>query len=137
MSRAKRTAEEIEEARSIGRALYLLRQSRGLTPVELSTAAGVTAATIHRYERGCCNSPRHKTIKSLMDALGLPVPLLYQTQQLVDEVVMGTSPADGRPQICRQDALRLAQEVGKAVAHCCLAFMELQAGGWEGKRHGE
>jgi hypothetical protein len=37
----------------------------------------------------------------------------------------------------RKAALRLAQEAGKAVAHCCLAFMELQAGGWEGRRDAE
>jgi hypothetical protein len=47
----------------------------------------------------------------------------------------GTLPPDTRtpqPQagMSRQAALRLAQEAGKAVAHCCLAFMEIQAGGW-------
>ncbi len=47
----------------------------------------------------------------------------------------GTLPPDTRtpqPQagMSRQAAPRLAQEAGKAVAHCCLAFMEIQAGGW-------
>ena len=45
----------------------------------------------------------------------------------------GTLPPDTRaPQagMPRQAALRLAQEAGKAVAHCCLAFMEVAVGGW-------
>jgi hypothetical protein len=42
----------------------------------------------------------------------------------------GTLPPDDRAEQ-RKAALPLAQECGRAVAHCCLAFMELQAGGWE------
>jgi hypothetical protein len=70
---------------------------------------------------------------------------LYHAQQSTAHLVGGeaaeedgTLPPDTRaPLVARKDALRLAQEAGKAVAHCCLAFMELQAGGWEDARHGE
>jgi hypothetical protein len=31
----------------------------------------------------------------------------------------------------RRAALKMAQEVGKAFAHVTLAFLALQAGGWE------
>jgi hypothetical protein len=54
---------------------------------------------------------------------------------LVEKIERRLSSASAR--IPRTRALRLAQEAGKAVAHCCLAFMELQAGGWEDTRHGE
>ena len=43
----------------------------------------------------------------------------------------GTLPPDRSLRVSRENALRLAQEAGKAVAHVALAFMELQAGGWE------
>ncbi|HXO43298.1 MAG TPA: hypothetical protein VN999_17740 [Thermoanaerobaculia bacterium] len=39
-------------------------------------------------------------------------------------------PARVPPAVARHAAVELAQEVGKAVAHVALAFMELQAGGW-------
>jgi hypothetical protein len=64
---------------------------------------------------------------------------LYRAQQTAGEcggkVEDGTLPPDTRatpqpaPTTSHQAAVRLAQECGKAVAHCCLAFMELQAAG--------
>jgi hypothetical protein len=69
--------------------------------------------------------------------MGATMEDLYRAQQSSAEVTGkvedGTLPPDTRttppPTISHHHAtVRLAQECGKAVAHCCLAFMELQAG---------
>ena len=88
--------------------------------------------------------PRLDTIRRIVASLDLTMTDLYRAQHFAlhppgeGGEEDGTLPPDTRaPQVCRKDALRLAQEAGKAVAHCCLAFMEIQAGGWEDARHGE
>jgi hypothetical protein len=62
---------------------------------------------------------------------------LYRAQQSAGDhggrIEDGTLPPDTRmppPATPHKAAVRLAQECGKAVAHCCLAFLELQAAGW-------
>jgi hypothetical protein len=73
----------------------------------------------------------------ILSALDLPYSALLRAQALVGDpsgVDDGGPDLDlpGRvpPAAARRAALELAQEVGKAVAHVALAFMELQAGGW-------
>jgi hypothetical protein len=82
--------------------------------------------------------PRVDTLHRIVAGLDLTMADLYRAQEAVTCLPGGeageedgTLPPDTRaPLVARKDALRLAQEAGKAVAHCCLAFMELQAGGW-------
>ena len=86
--------------------------------------------------------PRLDTLRRIVAALDLTMADLLCAQQTVMRLPDGsasdedgTLPPDTRgplPQagMSRQAALHLAQEAGKAVAHCCLAFMEIQAGGW-------
>jgi transcriptional regulator with XRE-family HTH domain len=138
------TRKNPEDARLIGLALRRLRKAAGFTLNQLSDASGSTPSTLSRYERGH-QMPRLDTLRRIVAALDLTMADLYSAQQSVTHLVGGeageedgTLPPDTRaPLVSRQAALHLAQEAGKAVAHCCLAFMELQAGGWEDVRHGE
>ena len=133
-----------DAARETGLALMLLRRSRGMTLHQVSKATGVARCRLSSYETGKTMPRSDGTMQAILHALGLPVAalsearcLVYEARRLTGEVT-GGEPADGdgslppdsRAQVSRKDALRLAQEAGKAVAHCCLAFMELQAGGW-------
>jgi transcriptional regulator with XRE-family HTH domain len=135
------------EARSIGLALLVLRRAAGMTPDEVSEASGVTRSNISRFETGK-TMPRYDTMRRLVTAMHFPIGALHDAQRVVDGLMGremgddaggdGTLPPDRpSPTLARQAALQLAQEVGKAVAHCCLAFMELQTGGWWDGRHGE
>ena len=58
-----------EEAAEMGATLRLLRQSMGITQLELSDLSGVAGATIDRIERG--HVPNLMTLCRLADALGL------------------------------------------------------------------
>jgi transcriptional regulator with XRE-family HTH domain len=130
-----------EEGHTIGLALLFLRRDAGLTLRQLSAATGSTPANLSRYEKGR-QMPRLDTLRRVIAALGLTMADLLRAQETVMHLPDGrtsdedgTLPPDTRaplPQagMSRQAALRLAQEAGKAVAHCCLAFMEIQAGGW-------
>ena len=140
MSRPRRTRKQIEEgreeAKALGIALMVLRRSRGLNLFQLSQACGATRSSLSRYETGK-QLPRLDTLRPIMKAIGLPTATLYEMQRLVEELTQGRDEGDDgalpparRPLVPRKDALRLAQEAGKAVAHVVLAFMELQAGGW-------
>jgi transcriptional regulator with XRE-family HTH domain len=52
MSRAKKSAEEIEEAKLLGKALAALRVSRGLTQRQVAELAGLNPQRICKAERG-------------------------------------------------------------------------------------
>lgn len=78
--------------------------------------------------------PRLDTLRRIVAGLGLTMADLYRAQQTVTHLPDGkaedgTLPPDTRSSqagMDRQAALRLAKEPGKAIAHCCLAFMEIQ-----------
>ena len=131
------TRRNPKEMHTVGLALMFLRRDAGLTLRALSAATGSTPASLSRYELGR-QMPRLDTLRRIVAGLGLTMIDLYRAQQTVTQLPDGddedgTLPPDTRaPQagMDRQAALRLAQEAGKAVAHCCLAFMEIQAGGW-------
>jgi transcriptional regulator with XRE-family HTH domain len=113
-----------------GQALTILRVSRGMSRIQLAEAAGVSPVGISQYERGQ-HKPREETLSRILEALDLPPEAIDRAQDFARHPVSdGTLPPDDRGEQ-RKAALRLAQECGRAVAHCCLAFMELQAGGWE------
>jgi transcriptional regulator with XRE-family HTH domain len=137
-----------EEGHTVGLALHFLRRDAGLTLRQLSAATGSTPSSLSRYEKGR-QMPRLDTLRRIVAALDLTMADLLRAQQTVTRLPDGSANEDGtlppdtrEPQagMSRQAALRLAQEAGKAVAHCCLAFMEIQAGGWRlpsaaGERH--
>jgi transcriptional regulator with XRE-family HTH domain len=133
-----------EDARLIGLALRRLRWNACLTLAQLSEASGSTPSNLSRYEQGH-QMPRVDTLHRIVAGLDLTMADLYRAQEAVTCLPGGeageedgTLPPDTRaPLVSRKDALRLAQEAGKAVAHCCLAFMELQAGGWEESARGK
>ena len=109
----------------------ILRVSRGMSRAELAEAAEVLPISITNYKRGR-NRPREDTLDRIMEALSLPLDAVDRAEEFARHpaaVSDGTLPPDDRGEQ-RKAALRLAQECGRAVAHCCLAFMELQAGGW-------
>jgi transcriptional regulator with XRE-family HTH domain len=124
-----------------GRALAVLRLSRGMSRSELCRAARISPSNLSTYERSVTR-PREETLGRLLAALKLPPAALERAQDFARYPMGrdGTLPPDERassPATSRQAALKLAQEVGKAFAHVTLAFLELQAGGWEDGRHGE
>jgi transcriptional regulator with XRE-family HTH domain len=136
MSRQRKTEEEIQEAKQLGRALAILRTAAGMTQIEVAEKAAVTKQVVCKIEHGSI-SPRHSVVKRLLSSMDVTVSALHRAQELIQdpsgEVNEGIEDApDFRSsEEGHLTAVRLAQEAGKAVAHCCLAFMELQAGGWQ------
>jgi transcriptional regulator with XRE-family HTH domain len=134
MSRVKKSADEIEEAKLLGKALATLRVSRGITQRQVAELSGIDQQRICKAERGVFY-PRHSNLKRILAGMGVTFAALHRAQELVQDLMgegadpMMDAPAY-TPEEAHQAAVRLAQEAGKAVAHCCLAFMELQAGGW-------
>jgi transcriptional regulator with XRE-family HTH domain len=133
----KRRERDPEESQTVGLAILRLRREAGMTTRQLSAASGLPVAALGRYEQGH-SLPRVETLRRIVAAMGLTMMDLYRAQQSAGEcaekIEDGTLPPDTRtpPPTAHKAALRLAQECGKAVAHCCLAFLELQAGGWTG-----
>jgi|SRR5579864_1935531 hypothetical protein len=77
--------------------------------------------------------PRHVTLKRILSGMGVTFAALHRAQELVEnpmgEVTEPIAP-DFTPEEAHQAAVRLARKAGKAVAHCCLSFMEMGAHGW-------
>lgn len=136
MSRQRKTAEEIQEAKILGRALAILRTAAGMTQMQLAEKAALTKQQICKIERGYIDL-RQSSLKRILDGMDVTFAAFHRAQELVEDPMgEANTPIDDGPDFMaseegHQTAVRLAQEAGKAVAHCCLAFMELQAGGWE------
>jgi len=123
-----------------GRALAILRLSRGMSRQELCRAARVSPSNLSEYERGV-TWPREENLTRMLNALDLPPEAIERAKHFAQYPMGrdGTLPPDVRlpeSNVSRTAALKLAQEVGKAFAHVTLAFLELKAGGWEEGRHG-
>jgi transcriptional regulator with XRE-family HTH domain len=122
-----------------GRALAILRLSRGMSRTELCRAARVSPGNLSEYERGIAR-PREENLTRLLDALDFSPEALERAEAFAQYPMGkdGTLPPDVRhdPDVSRKAALKLAQEVGKAFAHVTLAYLELRAGGWEEGGHG-
>jgi transcriptional regulator with XRE-family HTH domain len=142
-----------EQVRSVGLALLMLRSNCGMTQRAICEASGVTRSNLSRYE-SCRAMPRLDTLRRIVAAMGSTMEDLYRAQVVREEFTEGGAarrevahlggasaeprPRHRAPRPGHAAAVRLAQECGKAVAHCCLAFMELQAGGWrQGERDGQ
>jgi len=128
-------------AELFGRALAILRLSRGFSRIQLAQAARVTPGNLSDYERGR-SKPHQATVDRLLAAMGLPPEAIDRAQTFARYPLGkdGTLPPDVRlpeSDVSRKAALKLAQEVGKAFAHVTLAFLELRAGGWQETRDGE
>jgi transcriptional regulator with XRE-family HTH domain len=135
--RARPRKRNADEAEIVGRALLAARRASGMTLRQLAAESGVTLTSICRYEHGELQ-PRARNLRRIVEALGLTMTDLYRAQRQAEEQGEdGTLPPDTRTPPAdtlagsHKAAIRLAQECGKAVAHCCLAFIELQAGGWD------
>lgn len=59
-----------------GERLRLLREERGMTLRQLAEAAGVSEATIQRYECGVIKNPPRERISAMADALGVQAAAL-------------------------------------------------------------
>ncbi len=131
----KKTEEEIREAKLLGRALAILRTAAGMTQIQLAEKAALTKQQICKIERGYID-PRQSSLKRILSSMDVTVAALHRAQELIQDPSGEVAESiDDAPDFMaseegHQAALRLAQEAGRAVAHCCLAFMELQAGGW-------
>ena len=136
MSRRRRTEDEIQEAKLLGRALAILRTAAGMTQIEVAEKAAVTKQVVCKIEHGNI-SPRHSVLMRILGGMDVTFAALARARELIQDPSgeENTPLEDDAPDFRsseegHQTAVRLAQEAGKAVAHCCLAFMELQAGGW-------
>jgi transcriptional regulator with XRE-family HTH domain len=133
MSRVKKTTEEIEEAKLLGKALAALRVSRGMTQRRVAELSGLNPQQICKAERGQFY-PRHSNLKRILAGISVTFAALHRAQELVadpmGEVAEEIDAPDFTPEEAHQAAVRLAQEADKAVAHCCLSFMEMGARGW-------
>jgi transcriptional regulator with XRE-family HTH domain len=113
------------ETERVGKALTFLRLSRGLKQTVIADRAGMTRARLSQYMRGKA-MPRYESLCRLLKAMGVTMADLEHAKNITDT----REPMDSAE--AHATAVRLAQECGRAVAHCCLAFMELQVGGWTG-----
>jgi transcriptional regulator with XRE-family HTH domain len=133
MSRHQKTEDEIQEAKLLGRALVTLRMSRGMSQRQVAAKAGITGPRLSSTENGH-HYPRQAILKRILDALGVTFAALHRAQELVEDPMGESDTSIDAPDFiaeeAHQAAVRLAQEAGKAVAHCCLAFMEVGAKGW-------
>ncbi len=132
---------DADEAQLIGLAILKLRRESGITLRQLAAQAGCTSTALTQYEQGS-RQPSAPTLQRIVAAMGFTLTDLYRAQQSTagqgGPPEDGTLPPDTRtpPARSHKDTLRLAQECGKAVAHCCLAFMELQSGTWRARGAG-
>ena len=60
-------------ANELGHLLAAFRSSAGLSQEELAGVSGVSASTVSDIERGVSRAPRYSTLRTLADALGMPV----------------------------------------------------------------
>ena len=83
-------------------------------------------------ERGQ-NYPRQGILKRYLAGMDLTFAALHRAQELViDPMGESAEPLDAPdfiPEEARLAAVKLAQEAGKAVAHCCLGGLPQRAGG--------
>src|ERR1700730_18119336 len=119
-----------ELRKSFGLGLMVLRRQHGLTVVDVSRQTGLSRQHLSSYERGK-SMPTIESLQKLSNALGVPIGNFYQAQLQIERIGNGTegeqeesgdgtSPPHSRepvPAITHKAALKLAQEVGKAVAH--------------------
>ncbi len=110
----------------------------------------------HRQPRPALPGPAHRPEEEAAPRL-LAVRLLLLTGARRDEILdlrwRGCEPGDGastcpkarpvrnrspwgRPRCLRRRGASREAPCGKTVAHCCLTFPELQAGGWHDAYHG-
>jgi transcriptional regulator with XRE-family HTH domain len=136
MSRAKKSAEEIEEAKLLGQALATLRIARGMSQGQVAERAGLTPQRVCKMERGY-SYPRQYSLRRFLEAMGVSFAALHRAQELVQdpmgEVAEPIDAPDFTPEEAHQAAVKLAQEAGRAVAHVALTFMEMGAKGWKGR----
>jgi transcriptional regulator with XRE-family HTH domain len=144
VSRRRRRRPDPRETQCIGLALLMLRRARGMSTQAVQDATGCTKSMLSIIETGK-RQPSLETLRRVTECMGYSMADLWHAHELAKELAEaekrlpgasssgdGTLPPDDRwpPEEARKAAVKLAQEVGRAVAHCCLAFMELQAGGW-------
>jgi transcriptional regulator with XRE-family HTH domain len=107
--------------------------SRGMTQRQVAELSGLNLQRICKAERGQFY-PRHGHLKLILAGISVTFATLHRPQELVadpmGEAAEAIDAPDFTPEEAHQAAVRLAQEAGKAVAHCCLPFMEMGAHGW-------
>ncbi len=134
MSRVKKSAEEIEEAKLLGKALAALRVSRGMTQGQVAELAGLNPQRICKAERGQFY-PRHSSIKRILAGMGVTFATLHRAQELVadpmGEVAEPMDTPDFTPEEAHQAAVRWRRkpERRSPTAACRSWRWALAAGG--------
>jgi transcriptional regulator with XRE-family HTH domain len=76
----------MEYRERVAMALRAVRDYLGMTQGELGEMAGVSGATISRYEAGAVDKPAAEQLVQIAHALGVPVALLVDPPTSADEV---------------------------------------------------
>ena len=84
MSRPTKSAEEIEEAKLLGKALAALRVSHGMTQRQVTDLAGLNPQQICKDERGTAY-PRHGQLLHILSGLCVTFAALHRAQELVQD----------------------------------------------------
>lgn len=92
-----RTASARNRAELFGRAIAVLRLSRGMSRNELARAASVGPSNLSNYERGL-SQPREETLGRILEALKLPPAAIERAQEFAQYPMGrdGTLPPDVR-----------------------------------------
>jgi transcriptional regulator with XRE-family HTH domain len=80
--------------------IVALREERGLTQSELARKAGLSSPSVWALEQGKTKMPKYQTLKSIANALGVPIPAIMSDKQPADleerlaAAASGLSPAN-------------------------------------------
>lgn len=105
-----------------------------MTQQQVAAAAGMSPQRLCKVEEGQYYR-RQSTLKRILGGMGVTFAALHRAQELVQDPMGKYEEAidapDFTPEEAHQAAVKLAQgSWQKAVAHCCLFFLEMGAQGW-------
>jgi transcriptional regulator with XRE-family HTH domain len=111
-----------KEAMILGRALAVLRVSRGLTQKEVARSAGIRQVVLSKWETGRC-MPSFASVQQVVRRLGLSLVALDRALQLVRDPMGREQLPLALSQALEPDLAQLPEMIGKAVAEWYLRVM--------------
>ncbi len=78
---------------SLGRELHLARQKKGVSLEAVATPAKISAAYLHKLERGVVNDPSPRVLARVAVALGVPYLRLMELAGYLDEAQLAEARA--------------------------------------------
>jgi transcriptional regulator with XRE-family HTH domain len=99
----------------IGRAIYLLRQARGLSRQQLAELSGVPREVIFQIEIGRTRTPHLRTMEKLANGFGVSLARIFNEQEILFEDPLIRSLAPLVPSLTihqRLEILRTLRAIG-------------------------